>query len=64
MDADKELRRAGWRLMRSAVKPPPDEYGKIIAANLSPADVPGEQASEWELGKNQCAASVPAGPRG
>lgn len=50
--------------MRSAVKPPPDVYGKIIAANLSPADVPGEQASEWELGKNQCAASVPAGPRG
>jgi hypothetical protein len=27
-------------------------------------DVPSEQASEWELGKNQCAASVPAGPRG
>jgi glyoxylase-like metal-dependent hydrolase (beta-lactamase superfamily II) len=50
--------------MRSAVKPPPDVYQMIIAANLSPADVPGEQASEWELGKNQCAASVPAGPRG
>jgi glyoxylase-like metal-dependent hydrolase (beta-lactamase superfamily II) len=50
--------------MRRAVKPPPDVYGKIIAANLSPADVPGEQASEWELGKNQCAASVPAAPRG
>jgi glyoxylase-like metal-dependent hydrolase (beta-lactamase superfamily II) len=50
--------------MRAAVKAPPDVYGKIIAANLSPADVPGEQASEWELGKNQCAASVPAGPRG
>jgi len=26
--------------------------------------VPDEQASEWELGKNQCAASVPAAPRG
>jgi len=50
--------------MRGAVKPPPDVYQKIIAANLPPADVPGEQASEWELGKNQCAASVPAGPRG
>ncbi len=50
--------------MRGAVKPPPDVYQKIIAANLSSADVPGEQASEWELGKNQCAASVPAGPRG
>ena len=50
--------------MRRAVKSPPDVYQKIIAANLSPADVPGEQASEWELGKNQCAASLPAGPRG
>jgi glyoxylase-like metal-dependent hydrolase (beta-lactamase superfamily II) len=50
--------------MRRAVKAPPDVYGKIIAANLSPADVPDEQASEWELGKNQCAASVPAAPRG
>ena len=50
--------------MRRAVKAPPDVYQKIIAANLSPADVPGEQASEWELGKNQCAASVPAAPRG
>lgn len=49
--------------MRRAVKAPPEVYGKIIAANLSPANVPGEQASEWELGKNQCAASLPAGPR-
>jgi glyoxylase-like metal-dependent hydrolase (beta-lactamase superfamily II) len=47
--------------MRRAVKPPPDVYEKIIAANLSPASVPDEQASEWELGKNQCAASLPAG---
>jgi glyoxylase-like metal-dependent hydrolase (beta-lactamase superfamily II) len=50
--------------MRRSVKAPPEVYGKIVAANLSPADVPGEQASEWELGKNQCAASLPAGPRG
>ena len=50
--------------MRRAVKAPPDAYGKIIAANLSSPDVPDEQASEWELGKNQCAASVPAAPRG
>ena len=50
--------------MRRAVKPPPDVYQKIIAANLSPASVPDEQASEWELGKNQCAASLPAGTRG
>ena len=50
--------------MRRAVRAPPEVYGKIIAANLSSADVSGEQASEWELGKNQCAASVPAAPRG
>ena len=47
--------------MRRAVKPPPDVYQRIVAANLSPAGVPDEQASEWELGKNQCAASLPAG---
>jgi glyoxylase-like metal-dependent hydrolase (beta-lactamase superfamily II) len=50
--------------MRRAVKPPPDVYQKIIAANLAPAGVADEQASEWELGKNQCAASLPAGTRG
>ena len=50
--------------MRRAVKAPPEVYGKIVAANLSPAEVPAEQASEWELGKNQCAASLPAGARG
>jgi glyoxylase-like metal-dependent hydrolase (beta-lactamase superfamily II) len=50
--------------MRRAVKPPPDVYQRIVAANLSPAGVPDEQASEWELGKNQCAASLPAGTRG
>jgi len=46
------------------VKPPPDVYQKIVAANLSPAAVPDETASEWELGKNQCAASMPAAARG
>ena len=50
--------------MRKAVKPPPDVYEKIMAANLSPGAVPDEKASEWELGKNQCAASVVSGPRG
>ena len=44
--------------MRRAMKPPPDVYQQIIAANLSPAGVPEEKASEWELGKNQCAASM------
>lgn len=44
--------------MRRAVKPPPEVYAQIIAANLSPASVPEEKATEWELGKNQCAASM------
>jgi glyoxylase-like metal-dependent hydrolase (beta-lactamase superfamily II) len=44
--------------MRQAVKPPPEVYQQIIAANLSAERVPEEKASEWELGKNQCAASV------
>lgn len=45
--------------MRRAVKPPPEVYQRIIAANLAPGQVPEEQASEWELGKNQCAAALP-----
>jgi glyoxylase-like metal-dependent hydrolase (beta-lactamase superfamily II) len=45
--------------MRRAVKPPPEVYQRIIAANLTPGHVPEEQASEWELGKNQCAAALP-----
>jgi len=44
--------------MRRAVKSPPDVYQQIIAANLSPVSAPEEKASEWELGKNQCAASM------
>ena len=50
--------------MRRSVAPPPEVYQKIVAANLSPGGVRDEQASEWELGKNQCAVSMPAGPRG
>jgi len=50
--------------MRRSVKPPPEVYQKIVAANLSPGMVRDEQASEWELGKNQCAVSMPSGPRG
>jgi glyoxylase-like metal-dependent hydrolase (beta-lactamase superfamily II)/rhodanese-related sulfurtransferase len=50
--------------MRGAVKPPPEQYQHVIAANLSSEAVPEEKASEWELGKNQCAASMSGGPRG
>jgi len=50
--------------MRAAVKPPPEVYQQIIAANNSPAAVPDAQASEWELGKNQCAAAFSTGRHG
>lgn len=43
--------------VRGAVKEPPKAYAEIIKVNLgSPASE--EQISEWELGKNQCAASA------
>ncbi len=46
--------------VRGAVKDPPAAYAEIIQVNLG-AKASEEQVSEWELGKNQCAASA-AGP--
>lgn len=43
--------------MRAGVKEPPAIYGEIVKANLGLVD-PGEKAGEWELGKNECAASA------
>ena len=43
--------------MRAGVKEAPAIYGEIVRANLGLVD-PGERASEWELGKNECAASA------
>jgi hypothetical protein len=43
--------------MRGAVKEPPAAYADIIRVNLG-APASEEQVSEWELGKNQCAASA------
>jgi len=43
--------------VRSAVKDPPREYAEIIKVNLG-ASASEEKISEWELGKNQCAASA------
>jgi glyoxylase-like metal-dependent hydrolase (beta-lactamase superfamily II) len=40
-----------------AVKDPPKAYAEIIRVNLG-ASASEEQISEWELGKNQCAASA------
>ena len=43
--------------VRGAVRDPPEAYAEVIKVNLGvPASE--EQISEWELGKNQCAASA------
>jgi glyoxylase-like metal-dependent hydrolase (beta-lactamase superfamily II)/rhodanese-related sulfurtransferase len=46
--------------MQAAVSSPPESYAHIIGMNLGQTSVEAEKATEWELGKNQCAAS--AGP--
>jgi glyoxylase-like metal-dependent hydrolase (beta-lactamase superfamily II)/rhodanese-related sulfurtransferase len=43
--------------VRGAVKDPPAAYAEIIRVNLG-ASASEEQVSEWELGKNQCAATA------
>ena len=43
--------------VRGAVKDPPKAYAEIIEVNLGAA-ASEEKISEWELGKNQCAASA------
>jgi glyoxylase-like metal-dependent hydrolase (beta-lactamase superfamily II) len=43
--------------VRGAVKDPPKAYAEIIKVNLGAA-ASEETISEWELGKNQCAASA------
>lgn len=53
--------------MRAGVQEPPAIYAEIVRANLGLVE-PGERASEWELGRNECAASAhlqaTAGPGG
>jgi glyoxylase-like metal-dependent hydrolase (beta-lactamase superfamily II) len=43
--------------MKSALSAPPEIYTRIIEANLGALQADAEEVSEWELGKNQCAAS-------
>jgi glyoxylase-like metal-dependent hydrolase (beta-lactamase superfamily II) len=43
--------------MRANMKDPPAIYAEIVKANLGLVD-PGENAGEWELGKNECAATA------
>ncbi len=44
--------------MKKALKTPPEVYEKIIRVNLGLQSLDEETATEWELGKNECAASV------
>lgn len=44
--------------MKNAVTTPPAIYEQIIRVNLGERTVEDSEASEWELGKNQCAASM------
>ena len=44
--------------MRRSVGEPPAAYASIIQVNLGALDAPIEKITEWELGKNQCAASA------
>jgi glyoxylase-like metal-dependent hydrolase (beta-lactamase superfamily II) len=45
--------------MRAALTPPPAAYAEIVRVNLGLATVDTDKATEWELGKNQCAAGAP-----
>ena len=47
--------------MKRAVRTPPPEYAEIIDVNLGKTKADPDRAVEWELGKNQCAASVSHG---
>jgi glyoxylase-like metal-dependent hydrolase (beta-lactamase superfamily II)/rhodanese-related sulfurtransferase len=42
--------------MRREVSEPPAAYADIIRVNLGALEAPPEKISEWELGKNECAA--------
>lgn len=46
--------------VRKALKTPPAVYDQIIRVNLQVETIDDEKASEWELGKNQCAAKAAA----
>jgi glyoxylase-like metal-dependent hydrolase (beta-lactamase superfamily II) len=44
--------------LRAAVKDPPASYAEIIRVNLGLSSAPIDKITEWELGKNECAASA------
>jgi hypothetical protein len=44
--------------LRAGAREPPAAYAAIVRANLGLLEA-GEDAAEWELGKNECAAHAP-----
>jgi glyoxylase-like metal-dependent hydrolase (beta-lactamase superfamily II)/rhodanese-related sulfurtransferase len=48
--------RAFCHRMQAAASAPPASYNEIIRVNLGQATASPEKVTEWELGKNQCAA--------
>jgi len=44
-------------LMRAGARPAPKGYAEMVRVNLGLATADPEQAAEWELGRNECAAS-------
>jgi glyoxylase-like metal-dependent hydrolase (beta-lactamase superfamily II) len=44
------------RAVTERVAPPPASYAAIMRANLEREEVPAETATEWELGRNECAS--------
>ena len=46
------------RAMESSARPAPAAYARIVRVNRGLAEATEDEAAEWELGKNQCAASA------
>jgi len=44
--------------VRAGVKDPPASYAEIIKVNLGVSSAPLDTITEWELGRNECAASA------
>lgn len=44
-------------LMRAGARPPPEAYARMVKVNLGLDAAEPAQAAEWELGRNECAAS-------
>lgn len=44
--------------MKAGVREPPASYGDIVRANLGLLHPSNDEAAEWELGRNECAAGA------